>query len=211
MMRLLPLFRVLLETLLRSLRVTVQGGGYLEELRAARAPFVLVFWHGSMLLPWWMMRRSGASALVSLSRDGEFLARLLASWGFRVLRGSSSRGGREAMDAMRGELRDGRVLCVTPDGPRGPRLEMKMGAVRAAQTMRVPLLCVAVGYHRSRTLRSWDRFDVPFPFTRARVEFLPQITIDPALEGEALEMRRLEIEKALLALHRRATCGMQDE
>ncbi len=197
-----PVFRFLLQLLLRTLRIEKTGDLHLEGLFNKGQPFVLVFWHGSMLVPWWLLRNRGAAALVSMSRDGEILARVLSAWGYDVLRGSSSRGGKEAMAAMRGVLNAGSLLCVTPDGPRGPACEMKMGAVRAAQTTGAPLLCMAATASRHWNLRSWDNFEIPLPFSRVRVEFLAPERIDPGMQGETLEERRLGIEKALLALHR---------
>ena len=99
---------------------------------------------------------------------------------------------------MRSAVRDGHVLCVTPDGPRGPYHEMKMGAIRVAQTMHVPLVMVSVGYRRFRRLRSWDRFEVPFPFTRARVMYSDPMIIDPELQGEGLDEKRHELEKIMI-------------
>jgi lysophospholipid acyltransferase (LPLAT)-like uncharacterized protein len=197
--------RALVEGLMRTLRPDTSRQSALDALIAAGKPFVLVFWHGSMLLPWWTLRRRNAAALVSQSSDGELLARLLLSWGYTVVRGSSSRGSKEAMASMRDLVAAGHALCVTPDGPRGPRLEMKMGAVRVAQTMGVPLIGLAAGYGSWRKLGSWDRFMIPRPFTRAWLLTTPPILIDPTLEGEALEDRRLDIEKQLIALHREAT------
>ena len=199
------LLRVLVEALMRTLRIDASRQAALDSLIAAGKPFVLVFWHGSMLLPWWTMRRRNAAALVSQSRDGELLARLLLSWVYTVVRGSSSRGSKDAMTSMRELVAEGHALCVTPDGPRGPRLEMKMGAIRVAQTMGVPLIGVAVGYDSWRKLGSWDRFMIPRPFTRACLLATPPIVVDAALEGEALEDRRQTIEKQLIALHREAT------
>lgn len=199
------LLRFLVEALMRTLRIDTSRQSALDALIAGGKPFVVVFWHGSMLLPWWTLRRRNAAALVSQSSDGELLARLLLAWGYTVVRGSSSRGSKEAMASMRSLVAEGHALCVTPDGPRGPRLEMKMGAVRVAQTMGVPLIGVAARYGSWRTLGSWDRFMIPWPLTRACLMTTAPMHIDPALEGEALEDRRLDIEKQLIALHREAT------
>ncbi|MDH7515305.1 MAG: lysophospholipid acyltransferase family protein [Bacteroidota bacterium] len=200
----IPLFRALLALLLRTLRIEWEADDEARKLLASRGPFVLVFWHGSMLVPWWLMRRRHAAAVVSLSRDGEILARILAAWGYTVLRGSSSRGGKGVMESMRSVLRDGGILCVTPDGPRGPRHEMKMGAVRAAQTTGSPLLLVAVGASRAHALTSWDRFEIPFPFARVRLHLARVDRIDTALDGEALEQCRRSLESMLRELHERA-------
>ncbi|MDT8323181.1 MAG: lysophospholipid acyltransferase family protein [Bacteroidota bacterium] len=198
------LLRTLIEFTLRTVKFTVENEQPVIDMLEEGRPFVLVFWHGSMTYPWWRMRGRNAAALVSHSKDGQILANLLGSWDYHVLRGSSSRGSKEAMQAMRGAVRDGHVLCVTPDGPRGPYHEMKMGAVRVAQTMRVPLVSVSVGYRRFRRLKSWDRFEIPYPFTRGRVVYSDPVIIDPDLTGEALDEVRLSCEKAMLAQYRTA-------
>ncbi len=198
------LLRTLIELFMRTISFSIENEGPVQAMLDKKQPFVLVFWHGSMTYPWWRMRRQNAAALVSHSKDGQILANLLQSWDYHVLRGSSSRGSKEAMQAMRGAVREGYVLCVTPDGPRGPYHEMKMGAVRVAQTMRVPLVSVSVGYRRYRRLKSWDRFEIPFPFTRARVVYSDPLLIDPDLTGEPLDEVRLSCEKAMLAQYRTA-------
>ncbi len=198
------LLRTLIELVNRTITFSSENEAPTRALIDHRQPFVLVFWHGSMTYPWWRMRGHNAAALVSQSKDGQLLADLLRSWKYTVLRGSSSRGSKEAMTAMRSAVRDGHVLCVTPDGPRGPYHEMKMGAIRVAQTMHVPLVMVSVGYRRFRRLRSWDRFEVPFPFTRARVMYSDPMIIDPELQGEGLDEKRHELEKIMIAQYREA-------
>ncbi len=198
------ILRLLIALVNRSITFSVENDVTVVRMLEARLPFVLVFWHGSMTYPWWRMRCCHFAALVSQSKDGQLLADLLAHWGYTVLRGSSSRGSKEAMAAMRGAVREGHALCLTPDGPRGPYHEMKMGAVRLAQTTQVPLIIVSVGYQRYRRLHSWDRFEIPMPFTRARVLYSDPIMIDPELEGEALDEKRHELEKLMLAQYREA-------
>lgn len=199
-----PLGRGTLALLLGSMRVREEGTGALRRVLDAGLPAVVVFWHGSMLAPWWMLRRRDAACLVSRSRDGQILADILAGWGYEPLRGSSSRGGADAMEEMRRALRGGRLLCVTPDGPRGPRHAMKMGAVRVAQTEGVPLFCVAAAYRRCRRLRSWDAFEVPWPFTRVALVADEARAIDPSLAGADLDAERGRVQDALGALHDRA-------
>ncbi|MCZ7554833.1 MAG: lysophospholipid acyltransferase family protein [Bacteroidia bacterium] len=196
------LVNVLVGMLMRTLRISVENSATVDALLEARSPFVLVFWHGSMLWPWWRFGNSNAAALVSMSSDGQLLADILRRWGYTVVRGSSSRGSKEAMQAMRDIIREGHILCVTPDGPRGPRHEMKMGAVRVAQTMRVPLVVVSVGYVRCRHLKSWDRFELPMPFSRCYVRFSEAVQINPDLEGEPLEDVRADLEKKMTAEYR---------
>jgi len=202
------LLRMCIEIVMRTISFSVENEQPVRHLLAEGRPFVLVFWHGSMTFPWWRMRNQNAAALVSHSKDGQILADLLRSWGYAILRGSSSRGSKEAMHTMRGAVRDGHVLCVTPDGPRGPYHEMKMGAIRVAQTTNVPLVMVSVGYRRFHRLKSWDQFEIPLPFTRARVIYSDPFHVDPDLTGDALDEERAALEKAMHAQYREAVLNV---
>jgi len=196
------ILRILLEGLLRTVRFEIRNEAVLESLGHDGKPFVMVFWHGSMLYPWWRMRNSNAAALVSHSKDGQILSGMLGAWGYKIIHGSSSRGSTEAMQLMRDVVNQGRSLCITPDGPRGPIHELKMGAVRVAQTMHVPLVLMAVGIRSGHVLHSWDHFTIPYPFSRALVEVSDPIVIDPSLTGVTLEDRRADLEKQFVAMHR---------
>ncbi len=154
---------------------------------------VVVFWHGSMLFSWWLFRKKNAAALTSQSDDGRLLAMLLRRWGYEVIRGSSSRGAKEAMEAMRSAVRSGKRLLVTPDGPRGPYHEMKIGALRVAQTCGVAFYTLTVRFQKYWQLRSWDRFEIPKPMTRCIVE-LSEPLIIPNLEETRLEQFRKRSE-----------------
>jgi lysophospholipid acyltransferase (LPLAT)-like uncharacterized protein len=146
---------------------------------------------------WYLHRNKRYSCLVSMSRDGDILAEILTLWRYRVIRGSSSRGGKEARRIMEDEVRSGNVLVMTPDGPRGPRIEMKMGAVRTAQKTGAPLLPVRFFVRRSFILKSWDRFEIPAPFARITVRYLEPQLIDRALEGSTLTERKHMIERKM--------------
>jgi hypothetical protein len=136
------------------------------------SPAVVAFWHDEMLPMWALFaRRQGntpLSALTSLSKDGDILAQLLSDWGYEVVRGSSSRGGKEALEQMVA-LAAHNVLLITPDGPRGPRHAMKAGAVIAAQRADVPLYLCRMAARGHRFARSWDKFLLPYPFARVRI------------------------------------------
>lgn len=202
------LLRMLIELVMRTISFSVENEEPVRRLLADGRPFVLVFWHGSMTFPWWRMRNQNAAALVSHSKDGQILADLLRSWEYTILRGSSSRGNKEAMNTMRRAVRDGHVLCVTPDGPRGPYHEMKMGAIRVAQTTDVPIVMVSVGFRKFHRLKSWDRFEIPFPFTRARVIYSDPFHVDPELIGDALDEERAALEKAMHAQYRESVLNV---
>ncbi|HEY6897410.1 MAG TPA: DUF374 domain-containing protein [Rhodocyclaceae bacterium] len=133
---------------------------------------VLAFWHGEMLPVWKRFADSGAVALVSRSRDGGLLTQLLEGWGFEVIRGSSSKGNKEAWGELLDAAARGRVL-ITPDGPRGPAHQLKAGAVVAAYRAQVPLWLCRVRCSAAIHGTNWDRFLIPLPFATIELEFIP--------------------------------------
>ncbi|MFA6541830.1 MAG: lysophospholipid acyltransferase family protein, partial [Bacteroidota bacterium] len=144
------------------------------------------------------------SALVSQSKDGEYLSNLLAGWGFTMIRGSSHIGGKEAMQLMTTAVSEGNGLCITPDGPRGPRHEMKMGAVRVAQKTEVPLVVIGIGVKNKKVLRSWDKFEIPMLFSTVNVLYSAPIIVPGNLSGEALENFKRNVEGQLNDLQQKA-------
>lgn len=128
-------------------------------------PCVIAFWHGEMLPIWYALRHRQATALVSASKDGSILAALLTAWGFTIVRGSSSRGGAEALQSVVAALEHS-VVLMTPDGPRGPNRHAKAGAAVSAQRSGRPLVAATVRCPHHVRLSSWDRFMIPLPFAR---------------------------------------------
>jgi hypothetical protein len=190
--------------LCRTLRVTVVNAPPAAGAGKSGTRYVIAFWHGSMFFAWYVHRSQRIAALVSRSKDGEILASTLKHWGYEVIRGSSSRGGGEAMDLMTEAVLGGHSLAVTPDGPRGPRLEMKMGAVRVAQKTATPLLLCAARFRHPIVLRSWDGFEIPRPFSRGVLLYSDPITVDTSLNGESLDSERRRIEAMLVDLDAKA-------
>ena len=132
-------------------------------------PLLYAFWHGRMLPLVYSHRGRGITVLVTWNRDGEFIARVIERMGFYTIRGSSSRGGQEALRAMANSVRNGRPVGVTPAGPRGPIHSVKPGIVRIAAATGAAIIPTAASAHPSRRLRSWDRFLIPRPFGRCSV------------------------------------------
>jgi lysophospholipid acyltransferase (LPLAT)-like uncharacterized protein len=151
-------------------------------------PCVVAFWHGRMLPVWYVFRRSGSTALTSASKDGDLLATLLRDWGFDVVRGSSSRGGAEALQAMVDHAR-ARPVLVTPDGPRGPACQAKAGAVVAAQRADVPVIPIGVTIDSAKIFaRSWDAFALPLPWSRVTVHVGQPINIDAEADRHEVDV-----------------------
>ncbi|MCX7915253.1 MAG: lysophospholipid acyltransferase family protein [Verrucomicrobiae bacterium] len=174
---------------------------------AGREPVIFVFWHNRIfLMPhlfrrYWRRRgRHQVAVLISRSRDGQLLADVLAAFQLRCVRGSSSRGGAEALRELAELVREGFDIGITPDGPRGPRYVLQPGCVRLAELTGAPI--VPVGYQLSHklTLRSWDAFQVPIPFARCEVRLGAPVRVAAVSDDTTREAKRREVESMLWAL-----------
>ncbi len=188
--------------LARTLRISTHGEHHFRAVQE-RGPFIYACPHGRLFVPTWHHRRYGVNALISQSHDGELVARLVSALGYRTVRGSSHRGAGEALKRIVGVLRHGSV-SITVDGPRGPREEPKIGTIAAARLAGVPILPTTGSAHPSWNLNSWDRFQVPRPFSRAVVAYGEPMIIPPDAKDDALEKWRLELKRRLLELKRTA-------
>lgn len=133
---------------------------------------VFIFWHSKMLIGWRLFRGKRYAAMVSQSKDGEILSSLLRTWKYRVFRGSGSKGGKEAVEEIVASLKNNKSVVITPDGPRGPAKEIKNGALIIANRTGLPVIPVSITYSKSKVLeRSWDKFEIPLPFSKCEVTF----------------------------------------
>lgn len=202
---------VLLQTILwrialvwgKSWRVKRVNSRYIDDWKNQGRNYVIAFWHGSMFVGWLLHKplpNESISALVSQSNDGAYLSAVLERWRYRMIRGSSHVGGKEAMQLMTDAVSNGSSLAITPDGPRGPRHEMKMGAVRVAQKTNVPLFLAGIAVKNKRHLKSWDKFEVPMPFTSVVVTYSEPLIVPPELANERLDKFKLDIQLKLREL-----------
>jgi len=157
---------------------------------------ILCFWHDQMLLMNRGYRGEGIKILISSSGDGEIIARVMARFGHGTVRGSTSRGGGKAFRGLLAGSREGFDLAITPDGPKGPRHQVKAGAVRLARLSGRPIIPMSLACSRGHRFSSWDRFLLPYPFGRLVIRFGPPVffpwTDDP-------EEDRMRLEQALKA------------
>ena len=173
-----------------------------ERLRRERRPMVFALWHGDMLPLLYQHRGEGVSVLISEHHDGEMIARVAESLGFRTVRGSTSRGASRALVGLARELRDGHDVAITPDGPRGPARSFAPGALIAAQRARAPVIAVGMVAKRAWRLGSWDRFVIPKPFSSVRIAYSDPVLLDvanpraAAQETSRFQQLMLEVEKA---------------
>lgn len=158
---------------------------------------IFCFWHQCVLPCTFYFRRTGATIIVSRSFDGELIARTLELFGYRTVRGSSSRGAREGLLGLKEVIDSGRPAIFTADGPRGPIFQTKMGPVKLAHLTGAPIGAFHLQPERVWTMRSWDHFFVPKPFTRIVVSWARWTQVPIDLAAEQLEEKRSELNAAI--------------
>lgn len=184
-----------------TLRAEIVGDEAVHALWAAKQPVILVYWHDQLLMMPFGYRGPGAKGLISASRDGEYLARTMAYLGVGAVRGSSNRGGRAAFREMLAMAKEPVDVAITPDGPKGPRHEVKDGVAQLARLSGRPVVPMAFVCSRGRRFASWDRFLLPYPFGRAVYAFGKPLYYDPT---ESVEQFRLKVQTAIETNIRRA-------
>lgn len=189
--------------LCRTLTWQVEGEeNYDQIVRSGRQP-ILALWHGRILPGIYHLRNRGIVVITSQNFDGEWIARVIERFGFGTARGSTSRGGARALVRLRRDLAAGRPVAFTVDGPRGPAGVAQPGAVWLAGATGNPILPFHIEADRHWRLASWDRTQIPKPFSQVAVTFGRAISV-PDTTPERVEQQRIELEASLRDLERRA-------
>lgn len=177
-------------TLGATWRMRPEGERWWTQARASGRPIVMMCWHESLLPLVWHHRGEGITLVVSEARDGGYLADLGSALGYRLVRGSSTRGGARALLGAVRELEAGHTVAFTPDGPRGPRREMKPGVAAAAQRSGALVVALHAVPSAAWRFRSWDRFGLPKPFARIGVRYAEPFAVAPGPAGLEEGLRR---------------------
>lgn len=191
------LVALIMRLLFGTCKVEVRNAHHHHDAEKKHGCVLLVFWHEVLPLAAWRYRGTGFHTLTSYSYDGEFVARVIDRLGLRALRGSSSRGGAEALDRMEAALKRNITIGLTPDGPRGPRRELKPGAAVLGARTGVPIIPTAFAASRCWRMHSWDRMVFPKPFSTIICDYGEPIWPCGGEEPSLLEQKRAEIERAL--------------
>ncbi|MFH0733101.1 MAG: lysophospholipid acyltransferase family protein [bacterium] len=155
-----------------------------KQLFANNSSSVIAFWHGTMLVPWYLHRNKNVAALVSTSKDGELLTKVLDKWGYVLQRGSSNKNGKEALEILVEKAKNNYSIAITPDGPKGPAKEFKAGAVVVAKKSGLPLILVGINNKDKYTLSSWDKFEIPKLFSKVFISYSEPIYINSTISYE---------------------------
>lgn len=158
---------------------------------------IYCFWHQCVLPCTVYFRHSHAVILISRSFDGELITRILRMFGYDAVRGSSSRSGREGLLGLKHVVDAGGTAIFTADGPRGPIYQTKMGPIKLAQLTGKPIGAFHLEPEKAWTMRSWDRFLVPKPFTRICVSWAQWTHVPADLPADQFESKRQELNDAL--------------
>ncbi len=187
-----------------TFRWRVTGLEHLSVIQAAGRQPIMGFWHGRILPATCYFRRRGIVVITSENFDGEWIARIIEKFGFRTARGSTSRGASKALHQLVRDMAAGRPAGFTLDGPRGPRCQAQPGAVWLAKATGNPVLPFHLEAARHWTLPSWDRTQVPKPFSLVALAVGAPVDVPREADDALIEAKRKELERALAELQQRA-------
>jgi len=198
-----PLATLLIRLLSFTLRYRIHVAEETRKIFRAGKPVIFAFWHGRMIImpPVYhkVCGKEGKDAWIMVSRhwDGELISRTVKPFRILSARGSSTRGGREALQALIEKARLGHTIGITPDGPSGPRHTVQPGVVRIAQLTGTPIVSLTWAAYPRWSATSWDRFQIPLPFARVSVVFDEPFYVPDSGSEEALEACRTRLEARL--------------
>jgi len=191
-------FFLLIKLIGRTIKFEIEGWDNWEAASRDGMIPIYTFWHNRVFLATYFWRRRGIVVMTSQSFDGEYIARFIQRFGYGAARGSSTRGATGAIVEMVRLMRTGCPTAFTIDGPKGPRYVAKMGAVLLAKKTGNPILPFTITARKSwEAKKSWDGFQTPKPFTRARVYIARPIYVPSDATDEVLEAKRDELQRAL--------------
>jgi lysophospholipid acyltransferase (LPLAT)-like uncharacterized protein len=194
------LFYLAIRAVGSTLRFRVEGREHWDEAARGGALPVYTFWHDRIFAGTYFFRGRRIVIMTSQSFDGEYIARFIQRFGYGAVRGSSSRGAVGALVELARLVRRGCPAGFSIDGPRGPRHVAKMGALLLAKKTGQPVLPFGVNAERCWRLPSWDRMQIPVPFTRVHVRFAPPVRVPAEADEETLARKRDELQRALEAV-----------
>jgi lysophospholipid acyltransferase (LPLAT)-like uncharacterized protein len=184
----------LIRWLHKRIKPEIIGDKALRELWDNGQNVIFSFWHDQLFMMATGYLGPKASVMISASKDGELIARTMTYFDIGAIRGSSSRGGRAAFRAMIDLGKEPMDLAFTPDGPRGPRHQVKDGVVQLARVTGRPIVPMAFACTKGHRFSSWDRFLLPFPWGKGVYTFGAPLYYT---QGEKLEDFRTRVQQAM--------------
>jgi lysophospholipid acyltransferase (LPLAT)-like uncharacterized protein len=180
-----------------TMRFEEVNAGVSREFFEKEIQTIGVFWHGRLLMMPLIYRGKKLSVLVSPHRDGQIVGKVLQRFGFGTILGSTYRKGFSAFKQMIKAHQNGSDICIVPDGPRGPRQQVQLGVIELAKRVKKPIVPVSFGTSKGIFFDTWDRFLLPYPFSKGVFIWGEPVYVDPHGDKTHLEERRIFLEKRL--------------
>jgi hypothetical protein len=191
----------LLRLLRMTMRIRIVGGEIPQAYHDRGEGLIGIFWHSRLILPVFAYKGNGFHVLISSHGDGEIIGTVMKKFGHKLVRGSSSKGGKEAFKEMVRLAKENCDIGITPDGPRGPAEMVKPGVATLACLTKMSVIPMAYSCSRAKRLASWDRFMFPYPFSRAVFIWGDALSCH---DGERPDEFRQRLEDALKEVTARA-------
>lgn len=182
-------------------RVRVHGGEHRRSTVDSNKQVIATFWHYSILGVFQLLRNYPGVVMVSSSKDGEYIARLVESFGVRTVRGSRNKHGVQALKDLIRLARSGENTGLVADGSQGPSRIAQPGSILLASRTGIPILPMAWAASRYLAIRSWDKTAFPKPFSTVDFIYGEPIEVPPGLKSEGIEEYRLLLEQRLNGLY----------
>ena len=163
--------------------------------------FIFAFWHSRIIPVAYTHKGYGGAIMVSRSEDGELIAQVIHRQGHEPIRGSTTRGGREALKLLEKKLMERvRPGVIIPDGPQGPRFKVQHGIIQLAKKTGYPIIPVTGSASRMKIFNSWDRFILPLPFSECLISYGQPIQVPEDADMDEIEQYRQALEKDLFQI-----------
>ncbi len=190
----------LIDLLFSTIRIETSGFEQVSEIVQSKRAIGAV-WHSRILLFSYLFKDWNFAVLVSQSDDGEITARILQAQGQETVRGSTTRGGLQALAALVRKLKEKyRYAVIIPDGPQGPRYKIQPGIITLAKKTGYPIVPLTYSAQKAKIFASWDRFILPFPFTTCRVVYGKPIYVPENADKHVEEVCRIRLETELVRI-----------
>ena len=181
----------------KTIRFEVEGWENHEQIERDGKTKIMGFWHDRIFLATYYFRNQGIIVMSSQSFDGEYIARFIKRFGYGAVRGSSTRGGVGALVQMIRLMKKNLPMGFSLDGPKGPRYKVKTGALLLAKKTGNPIMPFSVEAKNFWTINSWDKLQIPKPFTRAKVLIAEPFYVSADADDAEIEEKRKELQEKL--------------
>ena len=189
--------KLFIDSLFFTTKIEFVGYDEISRILSSKK-IILAPWHSRILLPSYIYKGMNCAIIVSRSKDGEIIARVLQKQGHETVRGSTSRGGIRALAGLIRSLKKRvRPGVITPDGPRGPRFKCKGGIITLAKKMGYPVIPLTYSAKKIKVFNSWDKFILPYPFTTCRIIYGKPLYVEKNADKDQENIYRINLENEL--------------